>query len=159
MQAIAIPGYRGHIAGKDSPTQWSRNALPPCPMPDSRLLPRKVSENLHGGTFGSENHLATQSLPLRPGLCFQPCSMSPRIVSRCQVYAQDMVGAVPSGEPRSRAAPTAPSSLQPGSPKRILRTGPRRWGLARAWRRVLVSGRSKLGCLALASASLHGRGF
>lgn len=40
MQAIAIPGYRGHIAGK-------------------------VSENLHGGTFGSENHLATQSLPLR----------------------------------------------------------------------------------------------
>eukprot|EP00439_Symbiodinium_sp_Y106_P082386 s1674_g21.t2 len=40
MQALAIPGYRGHIAGK-------------------------VSENLHGGTFGSENHLATQSLPLR----------------------------------------------------------------------------------------------
>ena len=75
MQAIAIPGYRGHIAGKDSPTRWSHNALPPCLTPDSRLLPRKVSENLHGGTFGSENHLATQSLPLRPGLCFRlaPC--------------------------------------------------------------------------------------
>jgi len=40
MQAVAIPGYRGHISGK-------------------------VSENIHGGTFGSENHLATQSLPIR----------------------------------------------------------------------------------------------
>ena len=61
MQALAIPGYRGHIAGKDPHPGSSLDALP-----DARL-PRKVSENLHGGTFGSENHLATQSLPLRPG--------------------------------------------------------------------------------------------
>eukprot|EP00434_Breviolum_minutum_P009793 symbB.v1.2.008624.t1/scaffold516.1/size216213/10 len=40
LQALAIPGYRGHISGK-------------------------VAENLHGGTFGSENQLATQTLPMR----------------------------------------------------------------------------------------------
>mmetsp|Transcript_6637 Transcript_6637/g.15001 ORF Transcript_6637/g.15001 Transcript_6637/m.15001 type:complete len:303 (+) Transcript_6637:127-1035(+) len=40
LQALAIPGYRGHIAGK-------------------------VAENLHGGTFGSENQLATETLPIR----------------------------------------------------------------------------------------------
>ena len=26
----------------------------------------EVAENLHGGTFGSENQLATQTLPMRP---------------------------------------------------------------------------------------------
>lgn len=26
----------------------------------------QVAENLHGGTFGRENDLATQSLPMRP---------------------------------------------------------------------------------------------
>ncbi|CAK9079681.1 Uncharacterized protein SCF082_LOCUS38018 [Durusdinium trenchii] len=40
MQALAIPGYRGHISGK-------------------------VAENVHGGTFSSENQLATQALPFR----------------------------------------------------------------------------------------------
>lgn len=40
FQRIAVPGYGGHVTGK-------------------------VAENVHGGTFRSENHLATQSLPMR----------------------------------------------------------------------------------------------
>jgi len=40
FQTVAVPGYGGHVAGK-------------------------VAENLHGGTFRSENSLATQALPHR----------------------------------------------------------------------------------------------
>eukprot|EP00440_Ansanella_granifera_P075732 gb/GFBE01082178.1/.p1 GENE.gb/GFBE01082178.1/~~gb/GFBE01082178.1/.p1 ORF type:complete len:310 (+),score=32.62 gb/GFBE01082178.1/:1-930(+) len=40
FQTVAIPGYGGHVAGK-------------------------VAENVHGATFRSENHLATQALPMR----------------------------------------------------------------------------------------------
>lgn len=40
FQTVAIPGYGGHVAGK-------------------------IAENLHGGTFRSENHLATSTLPHR----------------------------------------------------------------------------------------------
>lgn len=39
-QYVALPGYKGHVQGK-------------------------VSENMHGGTFGSENRRATQTLPLQ----------------------------------------------------------------------------------------------